>query len=64
MKEVIIGIKWLYSSESGSIWAIVAVFGQSCCIRAKVVVFGKKWLYWDKSGSIRSKDVAFGQKWF
>ena len=40
--------KWLISGKSGcnwenvGIWAIVVVFGQSGCIRAKVLVFGQK----------------------
>ena len=44
----------------------MVVFGQSDCIRAKVVlfgkmvVFGKKWLYSGKSGCIRQKvDLVF-----
>ena len=43
------------------------VFGQSDCIRAKVVVFRQKWLYSVKVvvfylfGSIRAKVVLIGQ---
>ena len=33
------------------------LFGQSGCIRAKVVVFGQ-------SGCIRAKVFVLGQKWF
>ena len=39
------------------------VFGQSDCIRAKLVVFGEKLLYSGKRGSIRGKVVVFRQKW-
>ena len=46
--------KWLYSGTSG-------VFGQSGCVRAKVVCLDKsdtirsKWLYLGKSGCILAK---------
>ena len=33
----------------------MVVFGQSGCVRAKL-------LYWGKSGSIRAKAVVLGQK--
>ena len=39
----------------------MVVFGQSGCIRAKVVVFWQKWLYSKRSDCIRAKVVAFGQ---
>ena len=42
----------------------MVVFGQSCCIRSKVVVFGQNWVYSCKSGSIKAKVVVFGQKLF
>ena len=45
---VLSGHKWLYSAK-------VVVFGQSNCIRAKVVLLGQKDLY---SGQV----VVFGQK--
>ena len=38
-------------------------FGQSSCIRAKVVGIGQKWIYSGKSGSIRAKVVVLGQIW-
>ena len=45
------------------------VFGQSGCIRAKVVVLGQNWLYsarevviWKKR-CIRTKSVVFERKW-
>ena len=41
----------------------MVVFGQSCCIWAKVVLIGQNWLYSGKSGSNRAKVVLFGQKW-
>ena len=53
----------------------MVVFGQSGCIREKVVVFGQRWLYFGKcgfkrvkwfysgkSGCFRAKVVVFGQK--
>ena len=39
----------------------MVVFGQSGCIRAKLVVFGLKWLYSGKSGCISAKVAVFGQ---
>ena len=48
----------------------MVVFGQSGCIRAKIVLFGKevvlgqKWLYSCKSGYNRAKVVVIGQLWF
>ena len=36
------------------------VFGQSCCIRAKVVEFVQKWLYYGPSGCIQAKVVVLG----
>ena len=51
----------------------MVVFGQSCCIRAKVVKFGQNWLYLAKyfflvmwfyssiNDCIRVKEVVFGQ---
>ena len=39
----------------------MVVFGQSCCIRAKVVVLGQKGLFSDESCSIRAKVVVLGQ---
>ena len=48
--------KWLYPSK-------VVVFGQSGCIRAKVVVVGQNLLYSNKSGCNGAKVVVFGQKW-
>ena len=46
----------------------MVVFGQSGCIRAKMVVIKQKWLYLGKSGSIsgkssciRAKVVLFGE---
>ena len=39
----------------------MVVFGQSCCIRAKLVVIEQKLLYSSKSGSIRAKVFQFGQ---
>ena len=39
----------------------MVVFGQSGCIRAKLVLIGKKWFYSGKSGSIREKAVVFEQ---
>ena len=47
----------------------VVVFGQSGCIRAKVVVFGQRWLYSDKVVVFRQKLLfsgkvfVLGQKW-
>ena len=40
----------------------MVVFGQSCCIRAKVVVIRQKWLCSGKSGSIRAKVILLRQK--
>ena len=37
------------------------VFGQSGCIRLKVVVFDQKWLYPGKNVCIRDKVAVFGQ---
>ena len=64
------GQKWLYSGKIGFIQAKI-VFGQSGCIRAKVVLFLQKWLYSGKvvvfwffsgrSGCIWAKVVLFGQ---
>ena len=39
----------------------LVVFGQSGCIRAKVVVFVIKWLYSGKSGCIRAKVLKSGK---
>ena len=59
--------------ESGCNWAKVVVFGQSGCVRkrllysCKVVVFGKvvligqKWLLSGKNGCIRTKVVIIGK---
>ena len=68
--------KWMHSGKSGFIrrklvWysGKVVVFGQSCCIRAKVVVFGQKWLYssqmvvFGQKSLYSGKMVLFGQKW-
>ena len=41
----------------------MVVFGQSCCIWAKVVLIGQNWLYSGKSGSNRAKVVLFDKKW-
>ena len=51
---VAFGKKWLYSDKSGYILAKDVVFGQSCCIWAKVVVIGQSFY----SGRV----VVFGQK--
>ena len=40
----------------------MVAFGQSGCIRAKVVVFEQKGLFSGKSGFIRVKMVVFEQK--
>ena len=59
----VFGKKWLYSAKllsSGKNF----VFGQSGCIRAKVVVFGQKWLYSGKGCCVRAKVVDFGQSAF
>ena len=40
----------------------MVVFGQSGCVRAKVVVFGLKLFYSGKSGGNRVEVVVFGQK--
>ena len=74
---VVYGQKWIYSGKSGFIrakvvifehggcmWAKLNEFGQSGCIRAKVVVFGQKWLYSGRSGCIRGKVVVIARKWF
>ena len=59
---VVIVQKYLYSDESGCIWARWLSSG-------KVVVFGKKWLYSGKgvvfrqSCCVREKFVVIGQKW-
>ena len=45
----------------GNIRAKMAVFGQSDCIRAKVLVFRKKLFYSGKSGCIQAKVVVFGK---
>ena len=42
-------------------WAKKFVFGQSGCIRAKVVVFGLKWLYSVKSCCNRVKRFYLGK---
>ena len=45
----------------------MVVFGESCCIRAKVVVFGlsggirARWMYLGRSGCNWKKVVVFGQ---
>ena len=49
--------------QKGSNWAKVSPFGQSGCLRAKVVVLGQMWFYSGKSGCIRAKVVVFGQTW-
>ena len=36
--------KWFFSGKSGSIREKDVVFGQSCCVRKKVVLIGQKWL--------------------
>ena len=41
----------------------MVVFGQSCCIREKVVLIGQKLMKSGKSGLIRAKVVLLGQKW-
>ena len=38
----------------------MVVFGQSGCIRAKVVVIGQKWFYSGKKDCIQAKVVVFG----
>ena len=58
---VVFGQKRFYSGSSGSIRAKLMLFGQSCCIRAKVVLFGKKLFYSGKSGCSRAVVVLFGQ---
>ena len=46
----------------------MVLFGQKCCIRAKLLYSGKsgssrgRWLYSCKRGSNRAKAVVFGQK--
>ena len=50
---VVLEQKLLYSGD-------VVLFGQSICIRARVVVLGQKWLYSGKSGCNRGKVVVFG----
>ena len=45
--------------QSRCIRAKVVVFVQSDCIREKVVVYGQNWLYTGKSGCIQSKAVLF-----
>ena len=68
-KYVLFGEKWLYSWQTGCLWAKVVVlgrkmvvFGHCGCIRRNVVVFLQngcvraKWLY-------SSKVVVFLQKW-
>ena len=54
-KYVVFGRKWLYSGK-------VVVFGQGCCIRARLLYSGKV-VVSGKGGCIRSKVVVFGQKW-
>ena len=39
----------------------MVIFGQSCCIRAKVFVFGQNGLYSVKRGCIRAKVDLFEQ---
>ena len=46
--------KWLFSGK-------LVVFGQSGCIRAKVLDFWQKWLYWDV-WLYAEKVVVYGQK--
>ena len=53
-KVNVIRQRWLLSEK-------VVEFGQSGCIRAKVVVFGQERLYSGKSGCTRSKVALFGQ---
>ena len=40
----------------------MVVFGQSGCIRAKIVVIRQKWLSSEKNGCIRAKMVLFRAK--
>ena len=54
--------------KSCSIWAKVFVFGQSGCVRAKLVVLGKvvvfgKVLVFGQSACNPTKVFLFGQKW-
>ena len=51
---VVFGEKWFYSCK-------VDVFGQSGCIRAKVVIIEEKWLYSKKSGFILAKVLELSQ---
>ena len=39
----------------------MVVFGQSGCVRTKVVIFGQKWVYSGKSCCIQAKVVVFGK---
>ena len=55
--------KWFFSGKSGSIREKDDVFGQSCCVRKKVVLIGQKWLYSGKSGCNLKNMVLFRQKW-
>ena len=57
---VVFGKKWLYSGNSGCIWATLVVFGQNGCIQAKVIVFGQGGCTWDR-GWIYLKVDVFGQ---
>ena len=39
----------------------MVVFGQSGCIRRKVVAFGQKLVVFGQGGCIRAKVIVFGQ---
>ena len=69
---VVIGQKWLYLGKSGCIreksgslrgkvvlFGKMVVFGQSCCIWAKVFLIRQNLLYSGKCGSNRAKVVLF-----
>ena len=43
-KVVEFGQKWLYSGQSGCIWAKVVVLGHKWLYSGKVLVLGQKWL--------------------
>ena len=51
---IVIGQKGLYSGNL-VVFRKVVVFGQSCCIRTKMVVFEQKWLCSGKIPCIRAR---------
>ena len=55
------GQKWLLWEKSGSILGKVAVFGQSGCIRTKVVIIRQKWLFFEQNLFYSVKFVVLGQ---